>query len=371
MTVQVTTGMRTARDLRSMLMDAAYSLRGSDKQTFLCLLFKSGFTTRRLVQEVERFRTVVREDLGSRVHVRALNSPSDLSHALPRNNHDSEMKELQARVAEALSDKPKTLSRLEVVEARLADARFDNPMHSLQMNALEARVAEALSDKPKTSSREAVVGTLLHRWINRLPPVRVPELAVLSGASIPTVYAALKTIDPSCLHRDDDRRLSLEGFSAEAWQKWLSISTDGPSAKFVDRSGSPRSPEKLARQLVKLGRQDVAIGGVLGAKHHLPGLDITAAPHLDVVVHGTQHTDLAFIEKLDPGLVRDDSMDAHGHVIVHFVNRPNSLFEMQDGVVWADVLDCMVNLWDAHLVHQVEDLINQIAPGGLRAGIKD
>lgn len=329
MTVQVTVGMRTARDLRSMLMDAAYSLRGSDKQTFLCLLFKSGFSSRRLVQEVAQFQAVVREDLGRRVQVQALKSPADLIHALPPNIHDAEFEELQARIA------------------------------------------EALSGKPTSSSREAVVGTLLHRWIKKLPPVKVAELAALSGASIPTVYAALTTIEAACLQRDEERRVSLARFSADAWQKWLSISTDGPSAKFIDRSGSPRSPEKLARQLVKLGRQDVAIGGVLGAKHHFPGLDITAAPHLDVVVHGTQHTDLSFVEQLDPGLVRDDSIDAHGHVIVHFVNRPHSLFEIKEGVVWADVLDCMVNLWDSHLVHQVENLINHIAPGGLREPIGD
>lgn len=328
-TVQVTVGMRTARDLRATLLDAAYSLRGSDKQTFLCLLFKSGFSSKRLVQEVAQFQAVVRADLASRVHVLALKSPSDLIHALPFT------------------------------------------IHAPALQQLQARIAEALADKPRTSSREAVVGTLLHRWINELPPVKVAELAALAGASLPTVYAALATLEPSCLRRDEERRVSLAGFSAAAWQKWLSMSTEGPCAKFIDRSGSPRSPEKLARQLAKLGRQDVAIGGVLGAKHHFPGLDITAAPHLDIVVHGTPHTDLSFVEQLDPGLVQDDSTGAHPHVIVHFVNRPHSLFETKDGVVWADVLDCMVNLWDSHLIHQVENLINHVAPGGLRAPIGD
>jgi len=324
MTVQVTVGMRTARDLRSMLMNAAYSLRGSDDQEFLCLLFKSGFSNKRLAEEVEQFLAVVRTDLGRRVHLKALKSPSDLVHVLPPSICDAELEELQLRVA------------------------------------------EALSGKPKNSSKEAVVGMLLHRWINRLPAVKVPELAALSGASFPTVYAALSMIEPSSLHRDEDRCVSLCGFSPEAWQQWLSISTDSIKAKFIDRSGLPRSPEKLARQLAKLGRQDVAIGGVLGAKHHFPGLDITAAPHLDLLMHGTQHADLSFVEQLDPGLVRDDSTQAHGHVIVNFVNRPHSLFVMQDGVMWADVLDCMVNLWDSHLLHQVENLINHVAPGGLR-----
>jgi hypothetical protein len=329
MTVQVTVGMRTARDLRSMLLDAAYALTGSEQKAFLGLLFKSRFSSRRLRQEMAQFQAVVREDVGQRVHLLALESPSDLRHALP------------------------------------------SSLHALELDELQIRVAEALSGKPKTSSREAVVGVLLHRWINQLAPVKVPELAALSGASTPTVYAALTALDPACLQRDEDRRLSLSGFSATAWQRWLTTSTDSPRAKFTDRSGSPRSPDKLARQLLKLGRQDVAIGGVLGAKHHFPGLDITAAPYLDVVVHGTQHTDLSFIGQLDPGLVRDDSAAAHGHVIVHFVNRPHSLFEMAEGAVWANVLDCLVNLWDADLTHQVEHLINHIAPGGLREPLGD
>jgi hypothetical protein len=56
---------------------------------------------------------------------------------------------------------------------------------------------------------------------------------------------------------------------------------------------------------------------------------------------------------------------------VHFVNRPFSLFETQGGVVWADVLECMVHLWDAHLIYQVENLIGHIAPGGLNGQLGD
>ena len=215
------------------------------------------------------------------------------------------------------------------------------------------------------------MGQLLYRWIKRLEPVRTSELAELSGASIPTVYAALKTLDPQCLQRDEDRRVFLSGFSTYDWQKWLTLSTDSPSVKFVDRSGSPRSPEKLARELAKLGRSDVAVGGVLGALHYYPALDITGTPHLDIVVHGSPSTDLSFVAQLDPGLERDDAPSAYANVVVHFVNRPFSLFETRDGVVWADVLECMVHLWDAHLIHQVENLIRHIAPDGLPALVGD
>ncbi len=131
------------------------------------------------------------------------------------------------------------------------------------LKTLTQKVIDVLLAKPTTSSREAVVGQLLHRWISGAEPVTTSELAQLSGASLPTVYAALKTIDARCLQRDESRRVFLSGFTAEAWQKWLTLSTDAPSAKFVDRSGAPRSPEKLARELAKLQRSDLAVGGCL------------------------------------------------------------------------------------------------------------
>lgn len=328
--VQVTKGMRTARDLRTVLLEALYAM-DSDRQpkNFMCLLFGSGFTRQRLEREVQDIKRVTRPDLRDRIQVVNVRVPADLNPSL-----------LPGVPEECLT-------------------------------VLTRKVIDALMAKPITSSREAVVGQLLYRWLNDMEPVRTSELAELSGASIPTVYAALKTVDPKCLQRDEDRRVFLSGFSADDWQKWLTLSTDSPSVKFVDRSGSPRSPEKLARQLAKLGRSDVAVGGVLGAMHYYPALDITGTPHLDIVIHGSPSTDLCFVAQLDPGLERDDTPSAYAKVMVHFVNRPFSLFDARDGVVWADVLECMVHLWDAHLIHQVENLIRHLAPGGLPAPLGD
>lgn len=328
--VQVTTGMRTARDLRSVLLEALYAMDSdSQPKDFLCLLFGSGFTRQRLAREVHDIKRVTRPDLRDRIQVVNVRVPADL--------RDSQLPGVPEECLAVLTQK----------------------------------VIDALMAKPTTSSREAVVGQLLYRWINHMEAVRTAELAELSGASLPTVYAALKMVDPTCLHRDEDRRVSLSGFTANAWQQWLTLSTDSPSVKFVDRSGSPRSPEKLARELAKLQRSDVAVGGVLGAMHHYPALDITGAPHLDIVVHGSPSADLSFVAELDPGLVRDDTPTAYANVMVHFVNRPISLFETRDGVVWADVLECMVHLWDARLIHQVENLINHIAPGGVSNALRD
>jgi hypothetical protein len=117
----------------------------------------------------------------------------------------------------------------------------------------------------------------------------------------------------------------------------------------------------LVKKLLAFGRNDVAVGGVLGATHHYPAIDITGAPRLDILIHGTHHADLSFIEQLDPGLERNDSPEGNAHVVVHFTNRRESYFEVQNGEVWADVLDCLVHLWKAGLTHQVEDLITHLA----------
>ncbi len=329
--VQVSLGMRTARDLRSLLLEALYALDADSGQTknALCLLLRSGFTRQRLQREFDDIQRVIRPDLRERIQVLDVKSPAELT----------------AKLLPGVSEE--------------------------RRQALQRQVIDTLFAKPKTSSREAVIGQLLHRWIKQLEPVSTKQLAELSGASLPTVYAALKTLDPACLQRDDERRIFLAGFRAQDWQQWLTLSAESPSVTFVDRSGAPRSPQKLARALAKLNRSDVAVGGVLGAMHYFPELDITAAPHLDVVVHGGPSTDLSFVTQMDPGLERDDSPKAFASVVVHFVNRPFSLFENQEGMVWADVLECLVHLWDARLIYQVEHLINHIAPVGVATTLRD
>jgi hypothetical protein len=318
LSIDVSVGLRTARDLRSLMLDAAYALKGN-AGTFLALLFKCGFTPERLATELSEFNGVVQPEFADRVKVVAINHPQELGAALRGSVKADLLQELQDRIIEA-----------------------------------------STGGSPSSSSREAVQFLLLRRWLRGLPPIKTAELAAQSGASAPTVSAALKANNESDVLRTRDRKVALKGFSPQSWQKWLSKSAEAQTAKFVDRSGSPRSTEKLAKKLQALGRNDVAVGGVLGATHHYPAIDITGAPRLDILIQGTHHADLSFIEQLDPGLERDDSHEGNAHVVVHFTNRRENYFEVQNGVVWADVLDCLVHLWKAGLTHQVEDLINHL-----------
>lgn len=317
--VTVNLGMRTARDLRSLLLEASYSLQDKGG-SFLALLFKCGFSPQRLSREIEAFKAVVRADLAPRIRVLALEHAQSLEDALR------------------------------------------GQLGADQLRLLQDRVMVACGGEVKSSSRQAVQLELLRRWLHGLPPITTAELAAQCGASAPTVSAAIRALAPPDVLRTRDRRVALRGFSTESWQNWLTLSAGATSVKYIDRSGSPRSPDKLAKLLSALALKHVAIGGVLGALHHEPALDITGAPRLDLLVHGTVHADLSFIERLDPGLVHDDSPEARAAVVLHFSNRRESHFDVSAGVVWADVLDCMVHMWQAGLTHQVQDLISRLSP---------
>ncbi|MDI1244952.1 MAG: hypothetical protein PSV24_06080 [Rhodoferax sp.] len=317
LTIEVSVDLRTARDLRSLLLNAAYA-RNNNGGTYLALLFKCGFTPARLASEIGAFKGVVRPEVAHRLQVAAIDHPEQLDDVL----------------------------RGQVVAS--------------QWHELRERIEQASGGSPTASSREDVQFLLLRRWLHGLGPIKTAELAAQCGASAPTVAAAIKALAPQDVLRTRDRQVALQGFAPDSWQKWLGKSAQAPSVKFVDRSGAPRSPQKLANKLSALARPDVAIGGVLGAMRHYPGIDITGAPRLDLMIHGTSHADLSFIAQLDPALMRDDSAEGHAHVVVHFTQRRKSYFDVLDGYVWADVLDCLVHLWQAGLTHQALDLISHL-----------
>ena len=319
--IEVSIGMRTARDLRSLLLEAAYALKGNT-HTFLALLFKSGFTPERLTSELNGFKAVVRSEVADRVHLRSIDQGQEIEGVL---------------------------------------REFVGASH---MPGLSDRIIAASTGLPTSSSREAVQFLLLWRWLHGLPPIKTAALAAQSGASSPTVSAAIKALPDCDVLRTRDRQVALKSFSPEAWQKWLTKSADAPTVSFADRSGASISPEQLARALSDMALKDVAIGGVLGAAHHCPGLGITGVSRLDISIHGTQHADLSFIERLEPALVREDVAPGYGlaqtQVVVHFTNRLESHFDDQSGYVWADGLDCLVQMWQAGLTQQVEDFINHL-----------
>ena len=132
------------------------------------------------------------------------------------------------------------------------------------------------------------------------------------------------------------------------------------TVRFADRSGQARSPESLLRRLRKIGRQDVAVGGVLGAKHYQPSLDLVGNPRLDISIHsGRKTADLSFVEPLDPGLEKTVKRDESPTLVIHTIRRAASLFQPgEDSIPWADPVECLLDLHEARLESQALEFLN-------------
>lgn len=218
-------------------------------------------------------------------------------------------------------------------------------------------VASDWARKPSTASQEAVVAYLLQRYLDSLPGVSVRTIAEQTLASLPTIYKVLKTY-AHCIDKDpEEKTRRLRSFGQNDWQHWTQRSNQLSSVYFVDRSGAPRSANRLAKGLARLKREDLAIGGLMGALLHLPSLDATASPQLDILVHGTRRTDLSFIAEIDPGLELHEGRPDVAHVVVHFIDRPAPQFVRHGGQLWGSLPDCIANMQKAGLTHQVNDAL--------------
>src|ERR1035441_5002791 len=95
--------------------------------------------------------------------------------------------------------------------------------------------------------------------------------------------------------------------------------------------------------------------GCVGAKHYQPSLDLVGNPRLDLSIHsGRKTADLSFVERLDPGLERTARRDESPTLVIHTIRRAESLFQPgEDGLSWADPVECLLDLQEARLEYQI------------------
>lgn len=251
---------------------------------------------------------------------------------------------------------PKIAKRIQLHDTRLPDE------YKMVLSRDVAGAASVRARKPNTASQEAVVAYLLQRHLESLPSVSVSTIAEETQASLPTIYKVLKTF-AHCIDKDPEEKTQrLRSFSQDDWQHWMQRSNQLSSVYFIDRSGAPRSAGRLVKGLARLKREDLAVGGLMGALHHLPALDATGSPALDILMHGTRRADLSFISEIDPGLELHEGRPDMAHVVVHFIDRPASLFIRHGGLLWGSLPDCIANMQKAGLTHQVHDALRLLRP---------
>ncbi|MGD0904438.1 MAG: hypothetical protein ABR924_15985 [Terracidiphilus sp.] len=205
-----------------------------------------------------------------------------------------------------------------------------------------------------------VMELLVHQWLLGKGPMTTKWLMETAGCSYPTVATVLRRFE-HCLVRHSDRRVQLRAFPKEEWARLVAVSEKARgTVRFADRSGQPRSPDSLLLRLQHQDRKDIAVGGVVGARHYHPRLDIIGSPRLDISLHCPGKTaDMSFIEKLDPALARTEKRDEPASVIVHLVRRADPLFQTGEaGLAWADPVECLFDLHEARLEPQAREFLN-------------
>jgi hypothetical protein len=210
------------------------------------------------------------------------------------------------------------------------------------------------------SSYFVIVKILIHQWLLNKGPMTVKWLAESTGYSYPTVASILKNLG-SVIERQSDRRIGLNQFPTEAFSRLIVNSEiDRSAVCYTDYSKQPFSTEFYIRRLEKLNLPDLAIGGVLGARHYYPELDLVGTPRLDLSRHSSgESSDLEFINKLDPALKPVDDPYQPADVVVHFVRHKKSFFEPREGgLFWADPVECLLDLHELHLEAQATEFLN-------------
>lgn len=264
--------------------------------------------------------------------------------------------------------RPELLSRLSLVVARKGvlrgwPAEPDEGLRALLAPHLPKGAKAAGPALPRADFAALVLQLLVHQWLNDAGPVTTDWLQKQAGCSYPTVAAALKQLAPALL-RHHDRRVELRRFPREEWAALLSVAERvRGTVRYADRSGSPRSAEALLQRLKKLHRADVAVGGAIGARRHHPGLDLAGTPRLDLTLHCPRRSaDLSFVEKMDSALQPVEDRDAPAQLAVHLLRRRVPHFvPYPNGVPWADAVECLLDLHEAHLEPQAAAFVEHLS----------
>lgn len=218
---------------------------------------------------------------------------------------------------------------------------------------------------PAPQSTDAVLLVLLNQWFLRKGPMTTQWLIQAVGCSYPTAANALRRLERA-IKRFSDRRFQLWGFPLDQWQRLVANRERAhPTVRYVDRSRQRRGAESLLHSASGLGRRDIAVGGVIAARHYYPEFDLRGTPRLDLTLHSPDgRADLSFVENIDPALECAAGPDEPTVLAVHVLRRQVPFFATNDeSLPWADPVATLLGLYDARLESQATGLLDHLVTG--------
>lgn len=223
--------------------------------------------------------------------------------------------------------------------------------HVLEEEIAKERGRGHIFLKPDYST--IILMILLENWFSGKGPVMIEWLKEKAGCTYPTVARALREIE-NVLSRGSDRSVALDYFPEDEFRRLVAIAPKARrTIRLADRSGKPRSVQFLIEKLQKLGHLDLkfAIGGVIGAKHYYPELNLLGVPRLDISVHSKRWVlDQSLALQIDPGLKITEHPGEPAAVVIHQTQQADSFFtENSQGLPWASRTECLLDLFESRL----------------------
>lgn len=311
----------SARDVRDGLVGLAFALQDeSPRAEAVCVVVSEKLSERRVQQELDRFRSIAHPTIAPRVHY--LVSDSDGIHG----------------------------------EYSATDSFYDYVSEVVHKETKQG-VRNALP------ARQAVVSALVTDLItHRSAPQPLTFWQKAAGVSYPTAMAAVSDLTRKGLIEDSpERGVRLRPLSAA---EVLELARDHASKRQVllyrDPTGFSTSTKLLKRfnALREAGRIDgsLRVGGVIGAAHYFPQLDITSAARLDLSTNGAVFD----VAQLDAALVEvtDSEPRSAAVLAVHYtadvlVNLSRAFAQPDQ---WASAFECLADLVELGYLREAHEM---------------
>lgn len=270
------------------------------------------------------------------------------------------------RIRSVLSAK---IARRLALVALAADRTVTVPEDDAELNRLTALAERALASRKARHEVDRAISTwtprsfdawmvLLDAWLRGEPPLEIQEIVRRSGCSYPTVAAMLDRLSARGeLMRTRDRRATFASIPRRSLDEILVVSDALRSTlRFIDSSGRRVDPEELLRRFNNKAPKDVAVGGVIAARHYAPDFDLHGIPRIDLSIPGPRPT--PWLASVDPALERATTQPSP-ILVIHFVRRRDAGSDrMRDRrLPLASPAETLLDIYDLRLTSQAEDFI--------------
>jgi hypothetical protein len=259
---------------------------------------------------------------------------------------------------------PFILSRLKIVVISKGETIEKYGKLSKEESDAILEITKTISQKQinkKRSKPDAffeIVRILIIHWFRGNGPTQLNKLCQLSGFSYPTVALSLEKMELQ-INRHSDRSVELKSFPRDLWFKLLASSDNirVPQGFWAHR---PRDIDYLIKKIIDNTNFEIGFGGIIGARHFMPSIDLLGNPRLDLTVQKWSNSKVEnFVKNLDPGLkkVRPGELP---QVVIHNLFRQDPLFVKSSNMLIADEVECLLDLHEARLELQASELLEHL-----------